>query len=313
MICMRPTMLFFGAAAACVVIATTIYRRRESSPGLTRSAWAMVGLLAVLLGAAQAARDYLLSGWLLYPLSIHAFDVPWRAVDPIGWRTATLVAARDPLSTDAVFTANSWYWIPGWFGRLWSQWETYFFLLGLLVAIVALLFARRRGASLHIRRVLACALPSAVSVLAWFTLSPPSYRFIWGSLFTLFLIPFSAAITATHARDSGSPDGSGQLRRVVLVSAAVMLLGFTSFSILFRNQVTQITEHRSFTIAGLSLPYAIAPIPVPPTQSVTTSRGLELQVPTESDQCWDVYPLCSFSIGMDIGLRGPSIQDGFIH
>jgi hypothetical protein len=161
--------------------------------------------------------------------------------------------------------------------------------------------------------MLACALPSAASVLAWFTLSPPSYRFIWGSLFTLFLIPFSAAIAATHSRDSSSPAVSGRMRRIVLVSAAIVLLGFTSFSILFRNQVTQITEQRSFTMAGLSLPYAIAPIPMPPTQPVTTSRGLELQVPTESDQCWDVYPLCSFSMGMDIGPRGPSIQDGFIH
>jgi hypothetical protein len=306
-------MLFFGAAAACVVIATTIYRRREASPGLTKPAWAMVALLAALLGAAQAARDYVLSGWLLYPLSVHAFDVPWRAVDPVGWRTATLVAARDPLSTDAVFTANSWYWIPGWFGRLWSQWETYFFLLGMAVAVVALLLARRHGAVLHSRQVLACALPSVVSGLAWFTLSPPSYRFIWGSLFTLFLIPFSAAIAATHTQDLTSPALSGRLRRVVMVSAAIVLLGFTAFSILFRNQVTQITEQRSFTIAGLSLPYAIAPIPVPPTQPVTTSRGLELQVPTGSDQCWDVYPLCSFSMGMEIGLRGPSIQDGFIH
>ncbi len=95
-------------------------------------AGAVIGGALVLAGLATTARDYVLSGWLQYPLSVHAFDVDWLAPNPIDVRTATLGAARDPL--DLWAAADGWGWIPTWIGGLASQWETYEFAGSCVVA-----------------------------------------------------------------------------------------------------------------------------------------------------------------------------------
>jgi hypothetical protein len=311
---MRPTMAFYALTAGAVVVAASV-RRRTGEGAVAASAWLMLGAFAAAVAGLQAARDYVLSGWLLYPLSLRAFDVPWQAVDPTLVREATLSAARDPSRADHGIVAHSWAWIPSWVHRALTQWETYFILLGLLAAVVALLVAHRSGARLHLGRVLACIAPSAVASLAWFTLTPPSYRFGWGPLFTLFVVPLSAAL---HVLSERPPDGSGRWsarvdRRLVLVSCALVLLVVTGYSAAFRNQVGQITEERSFAIGPVAVAYAVAPVPTPPTEAVTSSRGLTTLRSVEGDQCWDVFPLCTPMPEPGLGLRGDTLQDGFIH
>ncbi len=53
--------------------------------------------LGISLLVTQSTRDYFLSDWLQYPLSLFSFNVPWLAVNPADNRAATLGNARNPL------------------------------------------------------------------------------------------------------------------------------------------------------------------------------------------------------------------------
>lgn len=272
------------------------------------SAWGVGAVLSVILLGVQAVRDYRLSGWLEYPLSIHHFDVPWLAADPVDLRTATLGAARDP--GNLWEAAKGWGWIPTWFSHSLTQWETYFFI-GLIAAALVLAILARRVTKSSPRLMLVALIPSVISVTAWWLASPPSYRFIWGSLFSLALIPMGWALHAL----AKSKAGLLGMHPLTLVSslgslALVVLIAYCSFG---RLDVASITETRELKFGPLEVEYTVTPIPMPPTMPTTMSTGLVIQVPTQSDQCWDVYPLCAAGMGTSVGMMGESIQDGFTH
>jgi hypothetical protein len=311
MVSLRPTTGFF-AVASIVVVALGL-RQQRSWPGLTRPALLTVAGAVIVLGTLQVLRDRLLSGWLLYPLSLFAFDVPWRADDPTVPREATLAAARDAFNPDQFSVAHSWSWIPIWIGRLWGQWETYFVLVGVAVTCVSWLLARRHGKfPRHPRRLAAAMLPSGIAIIGWFVLSPPSFRFIWGPLFCLVFIPLGAALHALHHRRPSQPGRLHGTTGAALLAVAAAILLVTGYSVVARNQAAAISQPHSWTLGPIAVPYAIAPIPLPPVVPITMTSGLVLITPESGDQCWDNYPLCSFNMGDDVALRGSSIQDGFI-
>jgi hypothetical protein len=53
-------------------------------------------------------------------------------------------------------------------------------------------------------------------------------------------------------------------------------------------------------------------MPVVETQDLNLESGLVARTPITGDQCWDVYPLCTFYPERSLGLRGPNLQDGFM-
>jgi hypothetical protein len=312
MISMRPTMVFYALAVACVVVVALL--RQDAWPRVTVAGWVAIGGAVVVLGGLQIARDRLLSGWLLYPLSLASFDVRWLAVDPVGPREATLAAARDPSAPDHYVVAHSWAWISPWLTQRLTMWETYFLLVGLIATVILWWVAyRRTGFPRHLGRIAACLLPSAVAVLAWFTVSPPSYRFIWGPLFCLVFIPLGAALHALHQRRVRLPSPLHRSTPMVLLAVAIVLLVVTGYSAIARNQASTITEQRAWVLGPVSVPYAVTPIPLPPVIPAPQASGLMLTTPEVGrDQCWDNYPLCTVDPGTDISLRGASIQDGFV-
>ena len=304
---MRPTMVFFLVSVVVVVIVRAI-RARTHGHGIPRLGWVLGGLLSIALVAVQVVRDYRLSGWLEYPLSLVHFEVPWAAADPMYLRTATLGAARDPQNLWAA--ATGWAWVPTWFFHALTQWETYFFAVACVVAVALSVLAWRRTKASPLRLLIALT-PSAITVAAWWCLSPPSYRFIWGPLFSLALVPMGWAL------HSLSKDG-WSFRRVRPFSTACyagagIVAAVIVFCALVRLDLPSMTEARSFQVGPISLAYVVTPIPRPPTAPTTMTTGLVIQVPTQSDQCWDVYPLCASGMDSTVGMLGKSIQDGFSH
>lgn len=304
---MRPTMLAYGFGIAVVVGAVMLGRPSQRRPlrGAPALALALPPLWLLGLGAVQVYRDYLLSGWLLYPLSVFSWDVAWLGRDPTALREATLAAARDPSSSDSYATAHSWDWIGAWFSRLPAQWEPWFLLSAVMVLVLVVLWARQVGRFPARPLALALALlPGGLAVVAWFIASPPSFRFIWGPLFSLFFVIIGAAITAIQR--------SGRSVTVVLVGVAVVVLAVTSFSAIFRNLGSEYTGEATWFLGPMQVTYPLAPVDPVPTRTITMVTGLVIQEPVSGDQCWASYPLCTFSMGDRIGLLGDTIADGFV-
>ena len=310
LILLRPTMVTFGLSVLVALIAMWAKRRRELSTTNVKRAGLLLAVLAVLAGFAAVARDYVLSGWLQYPLSIHAFSVPWLAADPTPARLATLGYHRDP--SDLWNAATGWDWIGSWVGRLPNQWETYEFALLLIVSLVTLIavqvFAKR---TMRWKGLLVVLAPSVGAVVTWFVASPPSFRFIWGPL---FMVP--GTVTGWALWRIMENRGSTQSSRdtwvsVIVVAASAPILLVVGFSAVARLNIDSMTVEHEWQL-GISIPYVSAEVPVAPTKPLVLSNRLMVQIPTDSDQCWNTYPLCTPDPAAGLALRGTDLKDGFL-
>ncbi|MCX6432167.1 MAG: hypothetical protein NTX29_05085, partial [Actinobacteria bacterium] len=305
LVSLRPMMVLFALPLVIVVLGWGRHvRRTRIAAAHGRVTVGLVLGLGILGAMAITARDYVLSGWLQFPLSILPFSVEWRAPDPTWARTATLGAARDP--ADLWNAAENWQWIGVWIAALRHQWETYAVIALAVATIVVLLVARQHG--LRVKALLLVMTPSAIAVVVWWIATPPSFRFIWGPLFTLAAIPLGwAGARLYRSRRPGVVVGN---RALGLWSLAVVLaiLPVVVFSALFRLQVGAMTDNREMAIGPLSLGYAVAPVPVAETREQTLGSGLTVLFPVQSDQCWNAYPLCTAQLDGAVGLRGSTLQ-----
>jgi hypothetical protein len=305
LISLRPTMVAFTFAMIAIITFFAFHLRRTSNESGTanKPLWLLVALGGIALALVQSARDYVLSGWLQYPLSIFRFNVDWAASDPVWARTATLGAARDPANLWEA--AENWAWIPGWFGRLPSQWEPFELALLVVVAIICLIAAARLTHAVRWRALLLAMVPSVVTVLVWFFASPPSFRFAWGPLFSLCVIPLGWALYSL-ARSQSIGRAVAPVLSIGLTTVLVILIGYCVVARLDTNW----TKERAFTLGPVKISYQVTPIPVPETKQQGLPSGLVIFIPVPSDQCWDVYPLCAGQNPGEIHQRGQSLQDG---
>lgn len=308
LVMLRPTMAVYAVMVVLVLVvraARGSRRLRFSSPWRAAT---VIGAAVMLAGLVTTARDYVLSGWLQFPLSVHAFDVDWLAPNPIDVRTATLGAARDPL--DLWTAATSWGWIPTWVGGLPSQWETFEFAAIAVVATVLVVLAARSESGLRPSALMLAMVPSAVAVGFWWLFTPPSFRFIWGPLFTLAAIPAGWALWRLSRTTTDRSRAGTRWQWLMAAGVAIPIMAVTAFSIVARFDAGSITEQRTWSF-GIQVPYAVTPITDAPVSESPIPSGLTIWVPTESDQCWDNYPLCSPMFPPTLTPRGPTISDGF--
>lgn len=301
---MRPTMAIF-AVAVLVVLVIRAFRVR-SRVELECGFIIVTGVLGLLLGVIQSVRDYLLSGWLQYPLSVWSFNVPWLSLDPINVRANTLGAARDP--ANYLEAANSWLWVGTWFGRLPRQWEFYEFLsLVFLAVVLAILVRRLKGREGFTRSLGLLLFPSAITVVVWWIASPPSFRFVWGPLFGLAVAPIGWFLFQLRKR----APGPGRVMPLLSTALALAILVLVTYCGIIRLDYSTMTVARYFKVGDLSVPYFASPVPRPETKPRSMPSGLDLFTPVPSDQCWTTYPLCTPLIESEVSLRGADLQDGF--
>lgn len=303
---LRPTMAQYAVTVLVVLAVGAIRVAGRIWSRTARRGMAAVGIAVVIAGLATAARDYVLSGWLQFPLSVYAFDVDWLAPNPNDVRTATLGAARDPL--DLWAAASGWEWIPRWIGNLGSQWETYEVATLVVVAIALVVLAARSAVGLRLHALMLAMVPSVTAVIFWWLFTPPSFRFIWGPLFTVGAIPAGWALWRLSL---GVRRRAARWQWVVAAGVAVPIIAVTAYSAIARFDAGLITERRTWP-AGIGIPFAVAPIVEVPVQERTLPSGLTVLVPTQSDQCWLNYPLCTAQLADSVARRGDSIQDGFL-
>ena len=306
---LRPTMAIFLIGITVVIMLTLIrmrthFQRRPSYLPLISAA--VLGLMTL---AIQSIRDYFLSGWIQFPLSLYSFNTPWTAEDPVWNRTATLGNARNP--ADIWGSIDGYEWIGPWLSRLPYQWET-FLLVTLLIALLVLIgIAKLTGISLRCGTLVLIMIPSLLSSVTWFLISPPAFRFGWGPIFSLLLIPFGITLFNLSKQ---SPRGT-RIRRVAPGSILVLTLGLlavTGYTAALRLPKLIDPYPAYFTLGEFSLEYQLTPVVDVPVEDRVLPSGLVITVPTQSDQCWDNYPLCTPIVSESVRLRGAGIQDGFL-
>ncbi len=310
LILLRPTMAVFGVAlVAVVVLRSWRLRRAVGVRAFGRPGLVVVGVAALAVGLATL-RDYVLSGWLQFPLSVHAFDVPWLAPDPTGSRLATLGNARNP--DDIWGSVDGWAWVGPWVSRLPSQWETYQFGLMAVVAVVILVVALRRSPGLRLRSLMLCMAPSALALVAWWVLSPPAFRFAWGPFFTLAAIPLGWGLWRLVVPRREEAGSAAAWWWVLVAGMATPLVAVVAVTAVARADWTGVTDRQEWSLGPVSLHYAVALPPQAVVTEATLSSGLVVLMPVRSDQCWAAYPLCTPQPTPTLGLRKESIQGGFV-
>jgi hypothetical protein len=305
LVLLRPTMLPFAGAMALVLFGLAVRRHREDR---RQGNVAMVVLMvaAFFTAVAIGVRDYILSGWLLYPLSMLPLDVDWRAGDPTSIRDATLGFWRN--REDTWGSVEGWSWVGPWLSSAARQWETYLLVAMGAAAVAALIVASRRG-SVRWRPLVAAATPSVIAVVAWWLFTPPGFRFGWGPLVTSLSVPLGWALWRLAGR--GLPVRL-TVRGLTAGTASVLLVLACGFTLATQWAPETQTAERTWQLGPVTVPYSLAPVVVPPTSAIRTSGGVQVLVPVVSDQCWAAYPMCSPDPAPTLGQRGAGLQAGFV-
>lgn len=307
LIAVRTTMTVFVALSALVLMSIFLRRVRKSKHVLRQ--FPVVGAFALLIGAFMSVRDYVLTGWWMYPLSVLPFNVPWRAQDPTGLRNATLGFHRDSKNIEGAL--QGWSWIGPWLARLPGYWESYLVIGMILFLACCLVIIRRQNVSVRWRLLAVVLVPSAGAVAFWFVASPPALRFIWGPLVLLVTVPagfFLHALVKTCS--SRSQRDVFRLSTMFVVSFLVIAIS-AILTLLIRIDWMTMTA-RAVLHGPIPIEIGFAPVPTPTTVDLTLPSGLTVRQPVETDQCWDVYPLCSPGVSQSLRQRGVSISDGFL-
>ncbi len=304
LVMVRTTMVAFTLVALAVLVFVAIRRRRAVDRQRFVVPVILLTGLALVAGFATLLRDYLLSGWVQFPLSIHAFDVPWLAADPTSLRNATLGFHRNP--EDLWNSVTGWAWVGPWLGRLPKQWEPFEVVALFVAAVVLVVIAARvaRG-GLRWRAMALVMLPSAVASVVWWIATPPSFRFAWGPLFTLFAIPIGWSLWELTRQ----PASVGRAwRRLSVVAIAVPVLAVIAVS-----ATTRLAWHSiDVETRGWGIPYAVAAIQKAEVETRVLPSGLRVDVPVVTEQCWATYPMCTPQPPGGLRLRGGTLAEGFL-
>ena len=178
-----------------------------------------------------------------------------------------------------------------------SSWELYAFGVLIIAAVVSVVLFRPP------RMLLAAMAPSAVATVFWFTLTPPSFRFAWGPLFTVATIAVGWSLWA-RARSSET------VARDVAVGLSLVLGLTVAATLAFRIDVTSISESR--VARGIPIAFAVTPITRAEVVEVTLPSGLTALRPADGDQCWAAFPVCSPQLPETLRFRGQGLQSGFL-
>ena len=277
---MRPQVwLMFATVLA--VLAVVHFRlspkaARTGIPALLAAAL----IPPVLIAAVGFARDAVLSGWWLYPINRFPLPVEWRAADPSALLSSTLGIARDP-SPAYQQAAQGYDWLIPWALRLPETWE-FWLLIGLMAAGVVLMIIAMINGRANLKRLLLAVLPGAIASLVWLLVTPPSFRFGWGPLFSTAALILGWGWFANRWADRWIAGLGGAL----ILTTAV----WTGTS---RMPSWPISEPEVSTNQG------------------QIAEDLVIVSPAQGDQCWATFPLCTPAPAEGLRLRGPDWTSGF--
>jgi hypothetical protein len=255
---------------------------------------AAILLLPLILLLGWMARQVVLSGYPLFPLTVGGLPVDWRVPTAAVHDLNRFVTswARSPGDDPNVVLA-SWHWFHPWLRNHKGDLD----LVGPLLLLAGLVPVLVRRSAEEVRRrrawrtpMLAMTLPALPLLAIWFFRAPDP-RF---AMALLWLPPIGLIAWAF-------PEGAKR-RSAAYVSVACVLLvtlGLVAHKGIYRPIVS---NH------GGAL--GTEPIPVLPMTPFTTRSGLVIYRPTRGEICWRAF-LCTPTPQADLRLRGSGVGDGF--
>lgn len=286
----RPLNWVFWLLTVLVVVAT--FRRHLVARPI------VVGLaVSIVLGAAMAVRDVILSGWLLYPLSALPVPVPWRTAAPEATAAAITSWARYRF-WDASGPEGG-PWLLPWLTHAVVDWAVVLMIVMVIMWLVLILV--RRNASCAPAYV--AVVPAAGSLVLWFA-NAPDPRFAWGLLLLVGLIPLAAVVSARPGLHALAVYGTAAVLAIALLGPIVRG-GYAT--------VISTVESSPVRLGPVVLDRRLAPLPDVAVVGRTLADGTATVSPAEGDQCWGTFPLCTPAYSGDgIRSRGSSVRDGFM-
>lgn len=280
---MRQHYWFLFAFFAAIILWVML---RRSATGMKGALWVSTCAASTLL-VLMIARDYILSGWVLYPYKIFAFNVDWVAPDPSALIDSTKLWARSPTAAYQQM-GEGWAWVRPWLGANLISWVFLAILGCLIVGLIALFVSRKFWRP---RTLLLLALPLGLYLVTWFLVGAPQVRYSWAPLLLVGVLPLAWAWQgiAIDGRYGNRFMKLGQVLIGVELIAAVVIA------------------------ALVVLPRLSTSLPVVAVDKVPLSSTIDLLVPQGTDQCWSNFPMCSGMPAERIELRGETISDGFRH
>ena len=279
---MRQHFWFLFAITLVIVIWKVV---RAKSFKRSRTAIVVSTVVATVLFGVMIARDYLLSGWVMYPYKTFSFNVDWLAPDPADLINATKQWARS--QTPAYQQASEgWEWVRPWLGANYKSWVVIALLSCLLVAVIVTLVVRAVWRPKTLLLILA---PQVLLLATWFFLGAPHIRYVWAPVLLLGVLPLAWAWTQL---------GISTERQRSLFTLALWLNGLGLSAVVIYAWLTV-------------FPRLDVQMPTIPVQAVATNNSLTLLVPEATDQCWENYPMCSGLTAVRFEPRGNAVTDGF--
>jgi hypothetical protein len=322
---------------------------RRSTLGAGARAAGLVVTLPVVLALGWMWRQYVLSGYPLFPLTIGGGAVDWRVPHSVivAQNRGDDAWARWPGPGPTVVLA-SWHWLRAWWlPRRARDVDVLapLMLLACLAPVLGAVGSRDPSRGERTRPMLAVVAPSLATLVIWFFVAPdPRFAFapIWlvpaalvawalpplsrPSSRTVGLVAGGAVLAAIGLVVLGENDTvwmlPAALAGCVLVAGVLVLARSGSSAAIAVGAVT------SVILAGLAVAghqgnlHAIVradgsgplrlPVPAPPTlMQVVTNSGLQLTQPVNTDQCFQAILCVPLLIGPSLHMRGPRVSQGF--
>lgn len=278
---MRQHYWFLFAFFAVIILWVAL---RQKVKGTLWAFWLSLSASSVLL-AVMIARDYVLSGWVLYPYKIFSFNVDWVAPDPAGLIDSTKLWARSPTPAYQQM-GDSWAWVRPWLGANLVTWVFLAILGCLIFAVVAFFLTRKFWRP----RALAVVMtPLVLYLLTWFFVGAPHVRYSWAPLLLMGALPLAWAWQAIEVQRG---------MRFRLMNVAQVLVGLELIAVVVVSAI-------------VALPRLSTELPVIAVERVPLNATVDLLVPQGTDQCWNNFPSCSGMPAAGLTLRGDTIAEGF--
>jgi hypothetical protein len=327
-----------------------VWRRSGRAPGISARAVGLVAVVPFVLAAGWVARQAILSGYPLYPLTILGLPADWRV--PMSVLTSANRGddawARWPQMDPNVVLA-SWHW----FGAFWLPKRERdldvvapLMLLACIVPSLASFGVRDPSRRERTRPMLAVAVPYALLLVPWFLIAPdPRFAFAliwlvpaalaawvlpplgrpsrgwWVAVAGLAVLGALAVLWVSHVRLHlelpaalvlwACLGAAGALDR--WKGAARAIAWSAAFSVALAGLVLTFDQHRPhLQRANGSGPLGL-PLPAPPAlMPVVTGSGLQLTQPVDGgNQCYGVMLCVPLLIDRNLHLRAGGVQQGF--